>query len=427
MNKLIFLFLLPLILQAQTPSTLKVNTQRLEKRIFDLAEFGKMPNGETNRVAYSDADIQAHAFVMDMMRKAGMEVTVDAAGNIIGNVKGKNNNALPLVFGSHIDMVPNGGNYDGCVGAMAAIEVVETLIENQVQTRHPLQVIIFSNEEGGLVGSRALSGSLKPTAYSVTNSTGYTVEEGIKRLGGDPAQLEKVARPKGSMKAFIELHIEQGDFLDQKNIDIGIVEGIVGIKWWDVEFNGFANHGGTTAMNNRKDALVAAARFILEVNQTALQMEGRQVATVGRIEAKPSAPNVIPGYVKTSLEIRDLSIDKIEKVFERIKEKAGVISQETGVEIVFNYIDAASEPAMTDASIQKTIENASKSLGYSFMYIPSGAGHDAQDMAKVVPTGMIFVPSKDGISHSPKEFTSTDDMTRGANVLLHSLLLLDQQ
>lgn len=427
MNKFLFLLLLPICLQAQKPSTLKVNTQRLEKRIFDLAEFGKMANGETHRVAYSEADLEARAFVIKMMQKAGMEVTVDAAGNIIGNVKGKNNDALPLVFGSHIDMVPNGGNYDGCVGAMAAIEVVETLLENQIQTRHPLQVIIFSNEEGGLVGSRAISGSLKPTGLTVTNSTGYTVEKGIKRLGGDPAQLEKVARTKGSMKAFIELHIEQGANLQEKNINLGVVEGIVGIKWWDVEFNGFANHGGTTAMNNRKDALVAAARFIIEVNQTALQMEGRQVATVGRIEAKPGAPNVIPGYVKTSLEIRDLSADKIEKVFQRIKEKTQLISQETGVKIVFKRVDATSEPAMTDASIQKTIENASKLLGYSFMYMPSGAGHDAQDMAKVVPTGMIFVPSKEGISHSPKEFTTADDMARGANVLMHSLLLLDQQ
>lgn len=426
MNKICLLLLLPLLLHAQPREKLTINTQRLEKRIFDLAEFGKMPNGETHRVAYSDADIQARAFVIELMKKAGMEVTVDAAGNIIGNLKGKKADALPLVFGSHIDMVPNGGNYDGCVGALAAIEVVETLTENQMQTSHPLQVIIFSNEEGGLVGSRAISGSLRPSGLTVTNSTGYTVEEGIKRLGGDPLQLESMARKPGSMKAFIELHIEQGAYLYEKGINIGIVEGIVGIKWWDVAFKGFANHGGTTAMNNRKDALVAAAQFILEVNQTALQMEGRQVATVGRIEAKPGAPNVIPGYVKTSLEIRDLSANKIEKVFEIIKEKAQIISNKTDVEIEFTPIDATSEPAMTDSGIQKTIEKISKSLGYSFMYMPSGAGHDAQDMAKVVPTGMIFVPSRDGISHSPKEFTSAEDMAKGANVLLQALLLLDE-
>lgn len=427
MKKIICLLLWPLFMQAQTAAKIEVNTERLEKRIADLSQFGKMPNGESQRVAYSDADIQARAFVIKMMEEAGLEVHIDVAGNLIGNRMGTDPNAPLILFGSHIDMVPNGGNYDGCVGSMAAIEVVQTLKENNIQTLHPLQVIIFTDEEGGLVGSRALAGILKPTALSVKNSTGYTVEEGIRRLGGNPELIEQVARKSDNLKAFFELHIEQGPYLDQTDTQIGIVEGIVGIKWWDVEFEGLANHGGTTAMNNRKDALVAAARFITAVNETALQMEGRQVATVGRIEAKPGAPNVIPGYVKTSLEIRDLSAAKIAEVYRLIYEKAQAISQATGVNISFKPIDAASEPAMTDVRIQKTIEQATKKLGYSYMYLPSGAGHDAQDMAKIVPTGMIFVPSKDGISHSPNEFTSSDAMARGANVLLQSILLTDGQ
>jgi len=408
-------------------SKLSINQDRLETRIFELAKFGLQENGETERVAFSDADIEARNWVILTLKAQGLQVSVDYAGNIIGHRKGQDATKKVISFGSHIDRVPNGGNYDGCVGSMASLEVIETLNENNLKTKHPLEIIIFSNEEGGVMGSRAMSGHLSTKAFKVVNTTGFSMGEGIMRLGGDTTQIAKVARKKDDMAAFLELHIEQGGILDKENLNIGIVEGIVGLKWWDVVFTGFGNHAGTTPMNARQDALLAAAKFIVAVNEITNSFNGSQVGTVGRIKAEPGAPNVIPGKVITSLEIRDLSSDVIEKVFQAIKAKGEVIAAASNVNIEFLPLDTTAEPALTAVEIQKEIEIAASKLGYTFKYMPSGAGHDAQDIATIAPTGMIFVPSKDGISHSPKEFTSAEDMANGANVLLHTILALDKK
>ena len=412
-----------LVLQAQ----LKVTQERLENRIMELAQFGIQENGETERVAFSDADVAAQQWMVSQLKGMGLATYIDDAGNIIGKRLGTDSNKKPISFGSHIDRVPNGGNYDGCVGSMAALEVIEVLNENDIKTTHPLEVIIFSNEEGGVMGSRAIAGHLGTAAFGVKNSTGYTMGEGIMRLGGDTTLIAEVTRKKGDIAAFLELHIEQGGTLEKENLDIGIVEGIVGLKWWDVTFKGFANHAGTTPMNARQDALLAASKFIIAVNEVANSFDGAQVATVGRISAEPGAPNVIPGKVITSLEIRDLSSAIIEKVFDAITAKAAEITKQSGVEINFAALDTTAEPAIMDTAIQKEIEKSINSLGLSYKSMPSGAGHDAQDLALIAPTGMIFVPSKGGISHSPKEFTSASDMANGANVLLQTILALDKK
>lgn len=407
-------------------SQVTVNQDRLEQRIFDLAKFGLQENGETERVAFSDANIEVNKWVISELTKMGLETHTDFAGNIVATRSGTKKNMKPIVFGSHIDRVPNGGNYDGCVGSMAALEVIQTLNENNIKTKHPFQVVIFSNEEGGVMGSRAIAGHLGKTALGVRNSTGYSMGEGIMRLGGDTTRIAEVARKEGDVAAFLELHIEQGGTLEKENIEIGVVEGIVGLKWWDVEFTGFANHAGTTPMDARQDALLAAAKYIVAVNEITNSFEGAQVGTVGRIKANPGAPNVIPGKVVASLEIRDLSSDVIEKVFHAIKTKTEVIAASSNVQVEFHPLDTTADPAIMNSEIQKTIAESAKSLGLTFKYMPSGAGHDAQDMALIAPTGMIFVPSKGGISHSPKEFTSAKDMANGANVLLKSLLSLDK-
>lgn len=412
------------VLSAQQP---KVNQDRLEDRIFNLAEFGLQENGETERVAFSDADIDARNWVIKTLKGFGMEVKVDAAGNIIGTRQGTDSSKKPIAFGSHIDRVPNGGNYDGCVGSMAVLEVIETLNENNIKTKHPLEVIIFPNEEGGVMGSRAMAGNLGKSALSVVNSTGYSMGEGIMRIGGDTTKLDEAKREKGSLAAFLELHIEQGGKLEKENLDIGVVEGIVGLNWWDVVFTGFANHAGTTPMNARQDALLAAAKYIVTVNEITNSFEGTQVGTVGRIKAQPGAPNVIPGKVTASLEIRDLSLEVIKKVYQAIKKKTEEIAAASNVSVEFLPLDTTAEPALTDTSIQKEIETSAQALGLSHQYMPSGAGHDAQDISRFTPVGMIFVPSKGGISHSPKEFTSAEDMANGANVLLHSILALDKK
>ncbi len=398
----------------------------MERRIFDLAKFGLQDNGETERVAFSDANIEANKWVISELTKMGLETHTDFSGNVVATRAGTKKKMKPIVFGSHIDRVPNGGNYDGCVGSMAALEVIQTLNENKIKTQHPLQVIIFSNEEGGVMGSRAIAGHLGKTALGVRNSTGYSMGEGIMRLGGDTTRIAEVGRKEGDVAAFLELHIEQGGTLEKENIEIGVVEGIVGLKWWDVEFTGFANHAGTTPMDARQDALLAAAKYIVAVNEITNSFEGAQVGTVGRIKANPGAPNVIPGKVVASLEIRDLSSDVIEKVFHAIKTKTEVIAASSNVQVEFHPLDTTADPAIMNSEIQKTIAESAKSLGLTFKYMPSGAGHDAQDMALIAPTGMIFVPSKGGISHSPKEFTSAKDMANGANVLLKSLLSLDK-
>lgn len=427
MNKFLFAVLLVGI---STPSfsqtnPLHVNSQRLEQRLMKLAEFGKTEKGNM-RVAFSEFDLKGREYVMSLMREAGLTVRIDAAGNIIGRREGTERTLPPIVFGSHIDCVPNGGYYDGNVGSLGAIEVAQVLFENKVSTRHPLEVVIFANEEGGLIGSRGMIGELHEPALNVVTHSGKTVREGIRFIGGDTEKLHEAARKKGDIKAFLELHIEQGGILDERKINIGVVEGIVGINWWNVTVEGFANHAGTTPMNKRNDALLAAARFIVAVNNVVTSIPGRQVGTVGRISAEPGAPNVIPGNVTMSLELRDLSAEKILELFKKIQDEARVISLESGVRFSFSPIEPASIPAPTDERMRKLIAESAQELGLTSLLMPSGAGHDAQDMARIAPTGMIFVPSVGGISHSPKEFTKPEDIANGANVLLQTVLKIDQ-
>jgi len=411
--------------RSRAQSQLRVNGERIMQHILALAEFGKNPQGGVSRVAYSDADKQGREYVLGLLREAKLDVSVDAAGNLIGRRAGSATGLKPLLIGSHIDSVPEGGNYDGVVGSMGAIEVAQTLAEKNVPTRHPLEVVIFQNEEGGLIGSRAMDGELTERELDLVSRSGKTIREGIKFIGGDPSKLEGVKRAKGDIAAYLELHIEQGATLDTEKIKIGIVEGIVGINWWDVTIEGFANHAGTTAMNNRQDALLAAAKFIEAVNRIVTSIPGRQVGTVGRINALPGAPNVIPGKVVLSLELRDLDAAKINMLYERIHAEAQRIAEASRTKFDFKEINV-NIPAPTDPRIRSLIGEAANELGLSTKLLPSGAGHDAQDMARLGPVGMIFVPSVGGISHSPREFSHPQDIANGANVLLHTLLKLDR-
>jgi beta-ureidopropionase / N-carbamoyl-L-amino-acid hydrolase len=412
----------PTRLEPQAP--ILVDGQRLNDRLARLATFGRNAEGGIDRVAYSAADLEARDYMAGLMREAGLTVHVDIAGNLVGRRLGQDATLPPILFGSHIDSVPNGGNYDGQVGSMGAVEVAETLRDQQVTTRHPLEVIVFENEEGGKTGSRALSGEVRPSELDLKTASGKTIREGIALLGGDPARLDQARREPGSITAYLELHVEQGAILDTASVDIGVVEGIVGIRRWNVTFEGFANHAGTTPMSHRRDALVAAAQFIQAVNRIARETPGRQVATVGRIAAHPGAPNVIPGRVDLSLEIRDLEMSKIESVYDAIVAEGRAIAEAAGTTVEFAefYVSRA---APTDERIRDMVANAADRLGLSSMRLPSGAGHDAQSIALLAPVGMVFVPSRGGISHAPSEFTEPNDVTNGANVLLHTLLRVD--
>ncbi len=423
-NLLFYLLLLTFIGTAQAQLT--VNSNRLNKSLEKLSTYGKNAAGGSDRIAFSSHDLAAREYVMELMDKAGLDVSIDFAGNIIGKRAGTNPSLKPIAFGSHIDEVPNGGDYDGPVGSMSAIEVMQTLADNNVSTIHPLEMIIFTNEEGGVVGSRAMVGELSESALQTITNAGITQFEGIKKLGGDPDRIPEMARKKGDLAAFLELHIEQGGNLDREKIQIGVVEGIVAIEWWQFTFKGKANHAGTTPMNMRKDALLPAAEFVLAVNETIRSYEGAQVGTVGVIEAFPGAGNVIPGEVKLNLEIRDLSSEKIWKIYFDLEAKAKKLAEKAGVEVRITHQEVASKPALADDSIRQIIDAQAKELGLSTKSLPSGAGHDAQEMARIAPMGMIFIPSKDGISHAPDEYSSPEDIANGANVLLRTILVLDK-
>jgi N-carbamoyl-L-amino-acid hydrolase len=406
---------------------IRASAERMEARIKALSQFGLNENGGSDRVAFSDYDKQGREYIIELMKHAGLDVRIDSAANIIGRRKGKFDDRKPIVFGSHIDTVPNGGAYDGCVGVIGAIEVIDLLNENKITTDGPLEVVVFTDEEGGLTGSRALAGDFGRDALTVINNSGKTIGDGIRFLGGDPGRLAEAARKKGDIKAYLELHIEQGGVLESKGLNIGVVEGIVGIEWWEVTISGFANHAGTTPMNGRRDAVLAGSQFALMVNEVVNSFEGTQVGTVGKFVAEPGAPNVIPGKAVLSLEIRDLSSEKIRKIYDEIVKRAEAIGGETGTTISIRHLDVTAVPAITDEGIKSEIEKSARSLGLSLQRMPSGAGHDAQDVAKIAPIGMIFVPSKGGISHSPKEFTSAADMANGASVLVNTVLRIDRE
>jgi beta-ureidopropionase / N-carbamoyl-L-amino-acid hydrolase len=401
------------------------DSARVQEHLRALARFGANPEGGVSRVAFSDADVAGRGYVRQLMESVGLEVRIDAAGNLIGRREGVDRKLPTIVVGSHTDSVPHGGNYDGDVGVMGGIEVAQQLRERHVKLRHALEVVDFTDEEGSLVGSRAMAGDLSAATLDLVNSSGKSVRDGIRGLGGNPDTIGQARRNPSDLAAYLELHIEQGGTLERTHTAIGVVEGIVGIHWWEATVSGTANHAGTTPMDQRHDALLAASELVLAVNSAATEFPGRQVATVGRIRAEPGAPNVIPGKAVLSIEVRDLDAARIEAVFERIRSRAAEIARMRGTSIEFRDLEATAAPALTDPRIQRVITGEAHALGLTTMAMPSGAGHDAQDVARIAPIGMIFVPSAGGISHSPREFTSPADIINGVNVLMRAVVAID--
>jgi len=404
----------------------RVNGARVNQHLTELSRFGANPQGGVSRVAFTQADIEARAFAADLMRQAGLDARIDTVGNIIGTRAGTQPGTLPILFGSHIDSVPEGGNYDGDVGSMSAIEVAQTLAERSYRNRHPLHVAIWCDEESGLTGSRGYIGDLRAEELRRPGRDGVPLADKIRRIGGDPERVAEARHAAGSVAAYIELHIEQGGILDEKGIEIGIVEGIVGIHHYDVTIKGFANHAGTTPMDRRRNAMLAAAELVLVVDRVVRSVPGRQVGTVGRLLVKPGAPNVIPGQVDLTVELRDLSTEKIESLWTRIHAEGQEIARRYETTLAYER-QHANPPALSDPGVRALIADAVAGLGLSSQPMPSGAGHDAQDLAQICPMGMIFVPSVKGISHSPVELTRAQDVTNGANVLLQTVLRLDQR
>ena len=419
--------------QAGGEAAPQVDGAELRRRIEALSVFGR-PQGGTfadgvSRVAYSDADVAGRQYVIGLMKAAGLAPRIDPAGNIFGRRAGLEPQLPPILFGSHIDSVPDGGNFDGDLGSLGALSALEALDRAGLKTRHPLEMVIWASEEGvafgrGLASSRIVAGDIKPADLDQMWN-GMRRADAIRKIGGDPDRILEARKAKGSYHAYVEMHIEQGGTLEKAGVPVGVVEGIVAIHRYDAVITGFANHAGTTPMPERQDALLASSHLTIAVRDVVTRLTGRQVGTVGHIEVTPNATNVIPGRVQQSIEFRDLSEDKLLKLAEALKAEIPRIEAATRTTIALSSM-SQNPPAVASSGVQSLIERAAEGLQLKSTRLPSGAGHDAQMMAQLMPMGMIFVPSIGGISHSPKELTTWDDCANGANVLLRTIVELDR-
>ncbi|HIK44996.1 MAG TPA: Zn-dependent hydrolase [Leptolyngbyaceae cyanobacterium M65_K2018_010] len=404
--------------------TLYVNGKRLNQSIDDLAQIGQLANGGICRLAFSAEDLQGRELVRRWMVEAGLEVRIDTAGNMIGRLPGKLK--LPaLATGSHIDTVPCGGKFDGNLGVLAGLEVVRTLQEKGVTLNHPLEVIVFADEEDTMIGSRAMAGTASLNAADYHRKDGRPMDECVNQVGGNWLQLAQARRTRQDICAFVELHVEQGGVLETAGRQIGVVQGVVGMQRYRIDITGRPNHAGTTPMDQRQDALVAAARVVLAVNRLATQPPGDRVATVGALQVSPNAANIVPGRVEASLDVRDLDQAVIDDLVGNLRAEMAAIAEATHTHIeLVPQLNVAPSPAAPH--IQATIAEVSAGLGLSSMSMPSRAGHDALEMGRFTDMGMIFVPSEGGWSHSEVEYTTPEECTQGANVLLETLLRLDR-
>jgi N-carbamoyl-L-amino-acid hydrolase len=422
----------PAIGWAQRTDGPRVDSIELRRRIEALSLFGRPAGGSfadgVSRVAYTDADVAGRQYVIGLMKAAGLSPRIDPAGNIFGRRAGREASLPPILFGSHIDSVPNGGNFDGDLGSLGALSVMDALERAAIRTRHPLEMVVWAAEEGvafgrGLACSRIVAGDIKPADMEQVWN-GMRRADAIRKLGGDPDRILDARRQRGAYHSYVELHIEQGGTLEKAGVPIGVVEGIVAIDRYDAVITGFANHAGTTPMADRHDALLAASHLTVAVRDVVTRMAGRQVGTVGHIEVTPNAPNVIPGRAQLTVEFRDLSEGTLVKLAETLRGEIPKIESATGTTIALTSA-SRNPPAAASSEVQSVIERASTGLGLATTRLPSGAGHDAQMMAQLMPMGMIFVPSIGGISHSPKELTTWEDCANGANALLRTILELD--
>jgi len=409
---------------------LHVNSQRLRSTLVKLSEYGRNPDGGVTRLGYSETDMAAREYVIGLMKDSGLSVRIDPAGNIFGHRDGSQKLSV-ILFGSHIDSVVHGGNYDGDVGALGAIEVIRALNESSMKTRHPLEVVIWTNEEGnhfgiGTLGSGIAAGLIGPEILDRKDDKGVSFADWLRRYGQDPAKLGDARIRQDLLAASLELHIEQGPNLYEKQIPIGVVQGIVAVGRWECVVSGSANHAGTTPMNRRHNALTAASKDVLAVRDVVLSETGTQVGNVGFMNVEPGAPNVIPGRAEFPVELRDLDDAKVVRMWEHVAVRFRQVDKEEGVDTRCQSTDDVKSARSTPA-IQAAIRDAAESVGLASMDLPSFAGQDSQNIAKIAPMGMIFIPSKDGISHSPKEYSSPRDIANGAEVLYRTVLLLDQR
>lgn len=407
-----------------------ISSRRLNQTLEELGRFGDSPDG-MQRLAFTPADVAGRDYTMSLMRRAGMEVRIDPGGNIIARREGSDPNLPAIAMGSHIDTVPNGGKYDGALGVMGGIEVVQALSDASVSLRHPVEVLVFTNEEGTrfhrwLFGSRAMAGTLEPGDLTAVDDEGVLMSSRLADIQGNMDRVQRAARQPGELAAYLELHIEQGPTLHQSGVPIGVVTGITGRWVYEADIVGTPNHAGTTPMSGRHDALVSASRLVLEVQRMASELEVCRVGTAGTIQAYPGAVNVIPGQVKVGFEFRDLDMASLAAADAEIRSVAAGIAARDEVSIDITRFEAT-QSAPIGGDMQELVAAAAERAGLAHQRVPSGAGHDAQSMAGITDAAMIFVPSVDGVSHSPGEYSTPEACANGAQVLLELLLLADRR
>ena len=411
-------------------TNLNINSKRLNQTLLNLGRIGSTPQG-MQRLAFTQYDIDARDMTLSLMRSAGLHTRIDPAGNIIARKEGTSSDLAAIALGSHIDTVPNGGKYDGALGVMGAIEVAQTLEETQTKLRHPLEIAVFTNEEGTrfkrwLFGSRAMAGLLQSDDETAADDEGIPMSSRLADIGGNMLQISKAPRQVSEISAYFELHIEQGPELHQSGVPIGVVTGITGRWVYGVEIIGVANHAGTTPMSGRQDALVSAAQLVLAVQRMASALEICRVGTVGNIQSYTNAANVIPGRISLGVEFRDVDMNCLAAADQELRKLANQIEQKDRVTITITRFENT-ESVQIKPTMQNLVEQAANLTGLNHKRLPSGAGHDAQAMANITDTAMIFVPSVNGISHAPEEYSNPEDCANGTQVLLNLLMLADER
>lgn len=402
----------------------QINGQRLLASLQALGQIGALPGGGVNRLALSDADRLGRDWTVARMHELGMRVEVDAIGNIIGTYPGTDD-LPPVMTGSHIDTVRTGGLYDGNYGVLAGLEVIATLQEASIQPRRPLAVAVFTNEEGArfqpdMMGSLVYVGGLPlQEALCTCDADGVSVQTELQRIG------YQGTAPVGAplVDSFVELHIEQGPVLAQMGLQIGVVEGVQGISWTEFTVEGQSNHAGTTPMALRHDAALVAAQVTVFVRELSARLGGRQLATVGAVRLSPNLVNVIAQKAVFTVDLRNTDSATLAQSESELHTYAQQAAQAEGVRITHRTL-ARFEPVAFDPMVVNLVEQQTQALGCSHRRMPSGAGHDAQMLARVCPSTMIFVPSVGGLSHNVREHTEPADLQRGAQVLLQVVLAL---
>ncbi|MFN3986252.1 MAG: Zn-dependent hydrolase [Rhodocyclaceae bacterium] len=406
-----------------TLDALRVNGTRLWDSLMELARIGATPKGGVCRLALTDLDRQGRDLVVSWGREAGLAITVDQIGNVFMRRKGRDDSLPPIMMGSHIDTQPTGGKFDGNYGVLAGLEVVRTLNDHAIQTDAPIEVAFWTNEEGSrfvpvMMGSGAFANAFPlQKAYDARDVDGKTVREELERIGYLGAEVPG-QHPVG---AYFEVHIEQGPVLEDHDKTIGVVEAVLGIRWYDCVVTGMEAHAGPTPMHLRKDALQVATRIMQEVVATAHRHQPHGRGTVGMVHVHPNSRNVIPGQVKFSVDMRNVSNALLDQMDTELRAYLARLATETGLAIEIEEV--SHYPAVPfHAECVEAVRRATERLGYDHMPAVSGAGHDAIYVARLAPAGMIFIPCKDGISHNEIEDAKPEHITAGANVLLHAVL-----